>query len=130
MSEPATVTSGVPQGSILGPLLFIIYMNDMALEPEQTDLNMYADDSTLGATGDNVDLVKQKLGSDLGNIVNWCDGNKMAINYDKTKVMLLTTYQKYHTLSVKEIKITINNKTLENVEQQKLLGIVVDQNLS
>ncbi len=74
--------------------------------------------------------MEQKLGSDLGNIVNWCDENKTAINYDKTKVMLLTTYQKYHTLPVKEIKITINNKTLENIKQQKLLGIVVDQNLS
>ncbi len=54
----------------------------------------------------------------------------MAINYDKTKVMLLTTYQKYHTLPVKEIKITINNKILSNIKQQKLLGVFVDQNLS
>ncbi len=88
MSEPATVTSGVPQGSILGLLLFIMYMNDMALKAEQTHLDMYADDSTLGATGENVDLVEQKLGSDIRNIVNWCDENKRVINYDKTKVII------------------------------------------
>ncbi len=80
MSEPATVTSCVPQGSILGAILFIIYMNDMALETEQTDLDVYADDSTLGATVENVDLVEQKLASDIANIINLCGDNRMAIN--------------------------------------------------
>ncbi len=91
---------------------------------------MNADDSLHGANEEHVDLVCQKLGSHIGNIVNLCDDNNMAINYNKTKVKLLATYQIYHTLPVKEIKISINNKTLENVKAEKLLGVVVYQNLS
>ncbi len=56
MSESADVVSGVPQGSILGPLFFIIFMNDLALETENTELDMYADDSTLAASAKTLKL--------------------------------------------------------------------------
>ncbi len=63
-------------------LLFIIYMNDMAPEAGQRYLDVYVVDSMLGTAGENVDLVEHKLGSHIGNIVNWYDDNKMTINYD------------------------------------------------
>ncbi len=72
--------SGFPQGSILEPLLFIMYMNDLALEIRQSELDMYADDSTLGAASGTLDVIEQKLTTDICNIVNWCDDNRMAIN--------------------------------------------------
>ncbi len=54
----------------------------------------------------------------------------MSINYDKTKAILMTTCLKLHTLTVKELNITVKGKVLENVKQEKLLGLEVDQNLS
>ncbi len=83
-SESETITLGVPQGCILAPWL---YMNDLALEIEQSQLDMYTDDSTLGAAGGTLDVIEQKLKLDIYNIVNWCDDNRMAINYDKTKAI-------------------------------------------
>ncbi len=102
--------------------MFIMYMNDFALEIEQSELEMYADDSTLGSAGGTLDVIQQTLKPDICNLVNWCD-NRMAINYDKTKSIFISTCQKLHTLPVKELNITVKGK-------EKLLGLVVGQNLS
>ncbi len=91
---------------------------------------MYANDSTLGAAGGTLDVIEQKLKRDICNIVNWCDDDRMAINYNKAKAILITTCQKLHTLPVNELNITVKGKVLENVRQEKLLGLVVDQNIS
>ncbi len=55
-------------------------LNDLALEIEQSELDMYADDSTLGAAGGSLDVIEQKMKTDICNIVNWCDDNRMAID--------------------------------------------------
>ncbi len=68
-------------------------MKDLALEIEQSELDMYANDSTLGVAGGTLDVIEQKLKLDICYIVNWCDDNRMAINYDKTKAILITTCQ-------------------------------------
>ncbi len=68
VSESADVVSDVPQGSILGLLLFIIMMKDLALETENTELDMFADDSTLGASAKTLTLVEQKLSSDAAKV--------------------------------------------------------------
>ncbi len=116
---------------MLGPLLFIyMHMNDLALEIEQLELDMYAEDSTLGAVGGTLDVIEQKLKPDICNIVNWCYDNRMAINYDKPKAILKTTSQKLHNVPVNELNNTVTGNVLQNVKQEKLLGLVVDQNLS
>ncbi len=68
-SESETFTSGVQKGFILGPLLFIIYMNDLALEIEQSEVDMYTDNCTLAAAGGAFDVIEQKLKPDICNIV-------------------------------------------------------------
>ncbi len=102
----------------------------MALETEQSQLDMYADDSTIGAADKTVPLVEDKLGPDMANLEIWCDENRMAKKSEKTKVMLVTTKQKLSKLPVKELKIVVDEQMLENVEQAKLLGVIVDQNLT
>ncbi len=88
-------------------------MNDLALEIEQSELDMYANDSTLGAAGGALDVIEQKLKPDIYNIVNWYDDNRMAISYDKTKAIVITTCKKLHTLPVKELNIIVKEKVWE-----------------
>ncbi len=108
-------------------MLFIIYINDMALEPEDTELNMYADDSTECATGKTMAILEEKLKADTEKIVMWCDENRMATNDQKTKSMLITTFYK---LPIKQLHVFIRDYKLEFVRVEKILGVSIDQNLT
>ncbi len=90
---------------------------------------MYADDSTLGASGKTIEDLEVKLNSDMAKVNNWCKDNKMAINCDKTKVMLLITFQKEGKLDSTHVSVICDNTELENVNSNKLLGVFIDKNL-
>ena len=126
-SEKANITSGVPQGSILGPLLFLLYVNDLPL-CLSSDTDMYADDTTIHTTDVKLDCVQSKLQSDLYKVNRWCKINNMAINPKKTTCMILCTKQK-HTNS-KVLTLKIGNAEIENVTSQKLLGVYIDNCLT
>jgi ribonuclease P/MRP protein subunit RPP40 len=129
LSSTKSVTHGVPQGSILGPLLFVTFMNDLPLYVD-SPLDMYADDSTLYVTGESIEELESKINADLQHVQQWCQTNKMAINADKTKVMLVTTHQKQTKLPSSVINVHLNDTLLENVNAEKLLGVVIDKHLS
>ena len=85
LSDIETVTVCVPQGSILGPLFFIIFMNDMPLNTGSHDpVDMYADDSTVSASGNTLEHRQASLKNDLENVLQSCDVNRMVMNTDKT----------------------------------------------
>ena len=125
-NEKATST-GVPQGSILGPLLFLLYVNDLPLSITNSSLDMYADDSTLYVSGKNKAAIQTFLQTDADNICNWCANNNMAINPSKSKCMVVGS--KYKVKKAEELNITINNESIQNVTNQKILGVNVDNHL-
>ena len=127
MSQPASIKSGVPQGSILGPTLFLMFINDMHLYMEHCDTDYYADDTTVHTNGKNEIAVQAKLQLDARNAELWSKQNKMYLNYDKTTCMLIGT--RYRTQNSQQLNIYIDNNKIKSVNKQKLLGIYIDENL-
>jgi hypothetical protein len=104
-------------------------MNDLPLHVDSL-LDMYADDSILDASGKTIEELEVKLNPDMAKVNNWCNDNKMVINCDKTKVMLITTHQKEAKLDSTHLGVICNNTELENVNSSKLLGVIIDKNLT
>ena len=131
-SEKLPIKTGVPQGSILGPLFFILFINDLPMALQDSEADMYADDSTITAQAKTVPKIEQSLNKDANIITQWCSENKMAAHATKTKVMLITTWQKRASLPENERKLNVimNGEQLENVESERLLGVTVNNNLS
>ena len=113
VSDFNEITAGVPQGSILGPLLFIIFINDMFMHDSSVDNknSLYADDSFFYTVGNTVAEIETNLNQDLKKVTNWCTRNRMFINKTKTKSMLLCTRQKIMNLD-STLKIKIDNEFL------------------
>ena len=127
-SEQPEITTGVPQGSVLGPLFFIVFLNDMPISTRTiSNVDMYADDSTISACGKNVQEIEL---NDLQEISNWCDENRIVVNVEKTKIMIVTTRQKWQHLDKTDANICIKGDKLQVVENERLLGLHVDSFLT
>lgn len=127
-SSHANVKQGVPQGSILGPLLFLLFINDLPLHTNiMTDL--YADDATFYVMNKSKEDIENKLQSALSNVATWCKQNGMLINIDKTKAMLITTSQRRSRIDDK-LQISLSDVQLSSVVNEKVLGVQIDNNLS
>lgn len=127
LSEAGEVTCGVPQGSILGPLLFTIYVNDMS-NSISCDLCLYADDSLLLVSGKDVKTIEILLCSEMEKISNWLDSNKLSLHLGKTESILFASKKKLKKHSY--LNINCKGVKIEAKSNVKYLGAVIDQDMS
>jgi len=126
-SSKETITCGVPQGSILGPLLFNIYVNDMS-NAVNCELCLYADDSMLLVSGNNVKEIETTLETEMKNISKWLESNKLSLHLGKTESILFGSKSKLKKMS--KLNISCNDVQLESKSSVKYLGATIDQNMS
>ena len=115
---------GAAQGSVLGPLFFNIYINDLLLSIQDTDIYNYADDTTIYACDKNIESVIARLENDSSTIIQWLADNFMKLNTDKCHLMVLGRN------SNQQVTVNAGNSVIENTEEEKLLGVVIDKQLN
>jgi len=127
LSHPQIITSGVPQGSILGPLLFLIYINDLPMFVKKLNMILYADDATIPVTGKNVLEIQNELCQDGNSSSDWCVRNDMLLSLPKCNSIIVSTRQKrLHNKQPVSLDVQINGITIPCVSSTKLLGVHID----
>ena len=119
------IQCGVPQGSILGPLLLLLYINDLSAVSKSCLNVMFADDTNMFIAGNDINAVCTQLNYDLGLVQEWLACNKLSLNVKKTHYMVFTPWNK----DIKDMDIKINNECIERVYHTKVLGVQLDAKL-
>ena len=128
LSEPKSIHCGVPQGSILGPLLFVLYINDLVSHVKKCKVHLYADDTVLYFSSDSIQNVQKTLQDELNSLFKWMCMNKLSLNTEKTVCMLIGSR---NVLSKQvPLQLLVNSKEIKQVHEVKYLGVTVDDKLS
>ena len=125
-SSTSNVYCGVPQGSILGPLLFIIYINDLCHVAKHCFLLLFADDSNLFYTGNDLDELTKSINEELDSIIFWLEVNKLSLNISKTHYIVFTRRKTV----AQDINIHVKNVAIGRVSYTKFLGVQIDEKLN
>ena len=121
-SSTKELNVGVPQGSILAPLLFSLFINDLP----SASIHMYADDTTVSVSGKSKEEIEAKVIQALSETSTWIRKNRLILNSNKTKVMLLGSKQRLCSIPDQHLSIQLHGQVVECVNEFKCLGVVID----
>ena len=122
-SKILPIKYGVPQGSVLGPVLFLMNINDLPNITNKFNFTLFADDTTLTFKSHNLYYLENEINSTLVLICDWLCGNKLVLNIDKTNLILF-----HRTIVKHKMNIKINNIAIKKTTNFKFLGILIDEN--
>ena len=126
-STHRNITCGVPQGSISGPLLFMLYINYLSAISDITFPIMFADDTNLFIQGKYPNEMELKLISAIANLTNWLKANKLSLNINKTHTVI---FIKSHNIRTRQNNINTDGKAIETVNYTTFSGVVIDNKLN
>ena len=128
-SDVNDLKCGVPQGSNLGPFLFLLYINDLPRCLQTTKARLFADDTTLSISASTVDEIESKLNHDLLNVNEWLIANKLTLNETKTEFMIIGSRQRVPSFEQGPI-IKLGNQVIKRVPNKKTLGVILNEHLT
>ena len=126
-SNLADVKCGVPQGSMLGPLLFLIYSKDLHVAIKYSEVHHFGDDTNLLNFNNCVKCINKQVNYDLKNLSNWLKTNKISLNVGKTDLVLFTSSKKQLDC---DLNIKLNGNRLFEIDSVRYLGIQNDKKLT
>ena len=123
-SESLEIVLGIPQGSILGPILVNVFINDLLVFIKETDICNFADDTTLYACGKELDTISFKLEIETDRAMQWIKDNEMVANPSKFQLMFLSKYKNI------EKNMSFDGNTIKSSDTVELLGMTLDKNIN
>ena len=126
-SEMGSISCGVPQGSILGPLLFLVYINDIANVTNDCQLILYADDTNMFVTGKDIDVMIAHMNDVMKTLVQWLNVNRLVLNVSKTHYVVFSPGNK---VIIPNTDLRINNEVIQQRYTTSFLGVILDDKLS
>eukprot|EP00111_Clytia_hemisphaerica_P003667 TCONS_00010498-protein len=122
-STPLSMSHGVSQGSVLGPLLFLIYINDLRFNSSFSQ-TLFADDTCLFMSHKNPEALQNLINVEVGKISDWLGANQLTLNISKSNYMIFSEHKQTN------FNISISGQTLNHVNEAKYLGVIIDHKLS